>query len=113
MLKGENFLGREIGRTVLRLRILYRVKREKMYTYALLKEFDEIPFFKLLGDDLKNDVYNAINSLQQGGYIRVSTKLEGGRMKKYYTITKKGDGVLKSAFKVRKQAVNELSKLFD
>ncbi len=109
----ENFLGREMSRVVLRLRILYRIKNERMYTYALLKEFDKIPFFKLLGKDIKNDVYNTINSLKQGGYIKVSTKLEGGRMKKYYTITKKGDNVLKSALRVRKEAGKELSKLFD
>ncbi|MCW6159599.1 MAG: helix-turn-helix transcriptional regulator [Candidatus Micrarchaeales archaeon] len=109
----ENFLGREMGMVVLRLRVLYRIKREKMYTYALLKEFDKIPFFKLLGKDIKNDVYNTINSLKQGGYVRVSTKLEDGRMKKYYTITKKGDNVLKSALKVREETAKELSKLFD
>lgn len=113
VLKKENFLGTEMRRLILRVRILVRIKAGKVYSYALMKEFSSGPFSRFMGRNIKNDVYNTIKSLEQSGYIRMSTKQEGGRPKKYYKLTKKGLVVLKSARGIQKEAAKELSKLFD
>ncbi len=112
MLK-DNYFGKELKRMILRMRILVRIKQGPVYSYGLMKEFSKGHFAKFFGDDIKNDVYNTIKSLEQSGYISVTTKSEDGRTKKYYKITKRGDAVLSSARKIQKETMKQISGLFE
>lgn len=100
-------------RLILQMRILVRIKYGKVYSYALVKELSSAHFSSFFGKGIKNDVYNTIKSLEKSGYIRVSVKRDGGRLKKYYTITKKGDEAIRSAMKVQKEAAKVLAKIFE
>lgn len=86
----HNFMTRDMKRTVLKIRILMRIKAGKTYPYALIKEFEATHFNKFVGPTIKNDTYNSLNALEKSGYIRGVLKTEMGKTKRYYTITKRG-----------------------
>ena len=86
----HNFMTRDMRRTVLKLRILMRVKAGNIYPYALMKEFKKSNFSKFIGPTIKNDTYNSLNALEKSGYIKSVLKSENGKTKKYYAITKRG-----------------------
>ncbi len=114
LLNEDSFLSRDMKKTVLKIRILGRISAGKVNSYALLKEFsakgDLARFFSKDGG-IKNEIYNTINSLQRSGYIKLSEKLENGRMKHYYTVTRKGRGVLRSAKAVLRSHLEELEDI--
>ena len=96
----ENFLNKDMKKTLLKIHILHRIKRSKVNSYSLLKEISSNShsgrFFKNKAE-IKNEVYNTINSLEKSGYIESSRKVESGRLKNFYAPTEKGTEVLKSA----------------
>lgn len=109
----EHFLNKDMRGTLLKMFILRRVSKDKINSYALLKELNTRKIFKRFSgtSDMKNEVYNAVNSLEKSGYIKASQKIENGRLKNYYTLTKKGDDVLKSAKNIFKKHLQSLSSL--
>lgn len=109
----DKYFSREKKRIILRLRILRRIQVGKAYSYEISKEFGSGHLAKFFGKNIKNDVYNTINALESSGYIKVSTKVEGGRIKKYYSLTKKGSGVMKSAKRIMNDMAKEVTKLFE
>lgn len=115
MLK-ENFINKDMRGTMLKLRILRRMSKSKTNSYALLKEFvANKQFKKYLGKsrDIKNEVYNTINSLEKFRYIKSIQKTENGRLKNYYTLTDKGNKVLKSARRIFRTHIRELTSLLN
>ena len=112
-LEGSNdYFTKDMKKMILKMRIMARIKYGKVYSYGLVKEFGDSHFAKMMGSSLKNDIYNTITSLKKGGYIRESKKIEKGRAKKYYTITRRGESVMKSATLIQKETLREISKLF-
>ncbi len=103
----------EAKRVVIKLRLLARIKCGKIYSYALIKEFEKSGFAKFYGPTLKNDTYNALKVLEKAGYIKLQAKMEGGKIKKYYTITKAGENTLKSVGKMMISTIKEANKLFE
>jgi DNA-binding PadR family transcriptional regulator len=102
----------EIKHMVLRLRILARMKTGRVYPYSLIKEFEKTGFGKVMGPTLKNDVYNTLKALEKTDYVKITTKLEKGRVKHYYTLTKKGDNTFKEVVKIMISSAKEANKQF-
>jgi DNA-binding PadR family transcriptional regulator len=82
------------------------------YSYALFKELERrkgfISHLKEHGMDVKSDIYNTVKALEKSGYIKVDVRVEGGRLKKYYSITKSGRGVLRQTKRVLMASMNSL-----
>jgi len=113
-LQGENFIDKDMRNSMLKMFILRSVGRESTNSYALLKEFSKRRrFFSRFGGvpDLKNEVYNTINSLEKSGYIKSSQKIENGRLKNYYFLTIKGRKVTNSAKVLFRRHIQALSAL--
>jgi DNA-binding PadR family transcriptional regulator len=103
----------EAKRIILKVRILGRLMNGgKVYSYALIKEFDKMGFSAFYGPTLKNDIYNTLRVLEKSGYIRMQSKTEIGKVKNYYSITKSGRVALKSVGKMMISTVKEAGKLF-
>ncbi|MFI5412283.1 MAG: PadR family transcriptional regulator [Candidatus Micrarchaeales archaeon] len=108
----SKFMPMEVKRVILKIRILGRVKAGKIYSYALIKEFEKSGFSEFFGPTLKNDTYNALKVLEKSNYIKMQAKIEGGKVKNYYTITKSGSETLKSVGKMMIGTMKEADKLF-
>lgn len=102
----------EIKRMRLKMMLLMKIKFGEVYTYGILKDFKKSGFVDFYGPSLKNDTYNTIKTLEKAGYIKVSSMLEGGRVKKYYILTKKGNAILSNAKKTMMAAMKEVNRLF-
>ena len=110
---GVDFMPMEAKRIILKIRILGRLKqRGRTYSYALIKEFERRGFSKFYGPTLKNDMYNALRTLEKAGYIKPSSRAEGGKVKIYYTITERGEKALKSVGRMMMQTVKQAGRLF-
>lgn len=110
----ESFLNRDMKKTMLKLAILRRSSKEKVYPYAIVKEFSERRHGAGLfddGKDIKNGVYNTIKVLENSGYIHLSGQKFGSRAKNYYAITRKGRLVLDSTRRVLAESMKELSSI--
>jgi DNA-binding PadR family transcriptional regulator len=100
--------------TMLKMFILRRVGNSKANSYAMLKEFRaRRGFMKSFGSQsaIKNEVYNTVKSLEKSGYIKSSQKIENGRLKNYYMLTRKGKDTINSASVLFKKHAQQLSLL--
>jgi len=108
-----DIMSKEMKRVVLKIRVLHRIMAGQIYSYALIKEFEKLGFGKFIGPTLKNDTYNVLKSLEKSGYITPITKMEKGRVKIYYSITKRGRVATASLFKLLKKSLSEASGLLE
>lgn len=95
---------KDMSHMILKLIVLRRIEKGEVYSYALIKEFDNKKISGLLkkpGKNVKNDIYNTVKALQKSGYITMKAKVDGNKLKKYYYLTSEG-----------KRAVGESKKLF-
>ncbi len=113
MKENTSYFTRDMKRMILKMRLMARIKQGRAYSYGIVKEFNEGGFAKMMGKNLKNDIYNTIKSLEIGGYIKEKSKVENGKAKKYYSLTVRGEDVMKSAAKLHKETLREISKLFE
>jgi DNA-binding PadR family transcriptional regulator len=110
---GVDFMPMEAKRIILKIRILGRlVQGGRVYSYALIKEFDKMGFADFYGPTLKNDLYNTLRVLEKSGYIKMQAKMEGRKIKNYYSITKDGTIALKSVGKMMIGTVKQAGRLF-
>ncbi len=108
-----DFMPMEAKRIILKLRILGRLRQGgKVYSYALIKEFDRMGFADFYGPTLKNDIYNTLRVLEKSGYIKMQAKTGKGKIKNYYSITKRGTTALKSVGRMMIGTMKEAGKLF-
>jgi DNA-binding PadR family transcriptional regulator len=115
-LKESNFLNKDMKKTMLKLRILRRISKSDVNSYALLNELEDHKHFARFFEnktDMKNEVYNTINSLENSAYIKSTKKIENGRLKNYYTLTPKGKFLLKSAAIIFKRNLKDLKELLN
>lgn len=110
--KATQFMPMEMKRIILKIRLLGRIKAGKIYSYALIKEFEKSGFHHMYGPTLKNDTYNTLKVLEKSNYIKMTKKVEGGKVKKYYTITKPGIDAIKSVRKLMIGTIKQADKLF-
>ena len=92
------YMREEMRHIVLKFMLLRMIKTKRTYSYELVKEISHNVNAKFIDPKkLRNDIYNTLGALEKSGYIRVKAKIENGRLKKYYSLTKKGEEVIKSA----------------
>ena len=96
---GNPYMTKDMARIVLKLILLRRIQKSEVYSYALIKEFDNPRISGLLKkkSGVKNDIYNVVKVLEQTGYIKSTARMDAGRLKKYYSITPKGKIALKES----------------
>lgn len=104
------YMDKELKHIILKAIILNKIKRGNVYSYSLIKEISKPTNMKVFSKDIKNDVYNVISALEKSGYIKVTARIENGRLKKYFTLTKKGDAALADIKKGFDNAVKSLKK---
>lgn len=115
-MREDSFLSKDMKKTIFKIRLLGRISFSKINSYALMKEFagnkDFVRFFG--GEkDIKNEIYNTLASLEKSNYIKMTQKVENGRLKNYYTITKRGKDVMKSARKVLEGNLKIIASILD
>ena len=105
MAKREEPIKEEFKRMAIRFIILKKLSQNRVYAYSLLKEIRSMPhmdFFCKDKNKLKNDIYNCLNALSKEGYIMVKQKKSGGKIRNYYSLTKKG-----------MKSINEIKRNFE
>ncbi|MDE1869233.1 MAG: PadR family transcriptional regulator [Candidatus Micrarchaeota archaeon] len=103
-------------RQILKLILLRRIKAGSIYSYAIMKELDNAHISALLlkgNGSVKSDIYNTINMLEKSGYIRMRAKTSGGRTKKYYSLTPKGNKVLVESKRLFLSSMKELMRMLE
>ncbi len=110
--KGNHY--NDISKYVLKVVILKKLMVWN-YPYSIAKEMKKDcegwHGKGILSDVKKSDVYNAINSLEEQGYVSSKTVIKSGRIHKYYKVTKSGLGALKKAMKLRNELLQAFSML--
>lgn len=110
------YVNRELRHVILKMIILKRIKYSgRTYSYAILKDLSKLAnlhFHINERDEIKNDVYNMMASLEKNGYIKMDREVSKGRVKKYYEITPSGEMVLASASKDFLRAIKAIKTLF-
>jgi DNA-binding PadR family transcriptional regulator len=107
-------MDKDMRHIVLKLLILKRIKDGRTYSYALIKEFSNERISKLLKTEpsnVKNDIYNTINTLEKSGYILMKVKADNKRIKKYYTLTKSGSSALAQTKKLFANSMRSLMEI--
>ncbi len=107
----SHYITKDMYHAILKLILLTTIKEKKTYSYKMLKDVGEIVKSRHFphSGSIKNDIYNTISALENAGYVRVQAKLEGNRVKKYYSITAKGTAALKESRVVFSQAVRSVN----
>lgn len=90
---------RDLAKGITKIIILSYIKKTKTYPYELLKHIKNRNGF-LAGFLTKNDIYNMTASLEKEGFVKSHARLSGNKVKKWYTLTAKGDRVVKYKDKV-------------
>jgi DNA-binding PadR family transcriptional regulator len=109
---GNPYMTKDLAHLVLKLIVLRRIEKAQVYSYALIKEFDNpkiSKFLKRKNHGVKNDIYNTVKALEKSGYISVTAKVEKGRLKKYYYITPQGKKALSDSKNLFIKSMKELT----
>lgn len=105
---------KDMHKGIVKIMILSYIKKHRTYPYQLL---GIIKSLKPLHDHgahvtiTKNDIYNMTSALEKGGYIRSSTVMSGRKAKKVFTITKRGDAVVKNKNRIFFAMIAQLKRL--
>jgi len=87
----------------IRIHILYHASKEEIFGVEIMKELKRHGYSISPGT-----LYPTLHSLENQKYLISRKKVVGGKVRKYYKITKKGSNVLdKSKIKI-KELVNEI-----
>lgn len=95
----------------MKLVILHKVQCEPRYSYSLIDDIGGSKFVKSSRYKIKNSVYNTISSLENDGLLKSTLKYKGGRQRKYYRLTRKGELALKEFNKLVKSMVSEIEEI--
>jgi PadR family transcriptional regulator PadR len=95
MIEREFFLG------FIKIHILYHASKEPIFGVGIVAELSRHGYYLSPGT-----LYPTLHRLTKEGYLKQDSKLVGGRVRKYYTITESGLEVLK-------QARDKISELVD
>lgn len=95
---------RKLFLSFINIHILYHAKKEPFYGSWMIKELEHHGY-----DISAGTLYPILHNLEKSGVINVEHKNVDGKIRKYYSITSKGESVLNEA----KEKVSELiSDLF-
>ncbi|MEM0106780.1 MAG: PadR family transcriptional regulator [Candidatus Micrarchaeaceae archaeon] len=101
--------------SMLKIALLEKIRKKSSYSYMLSKEINK--YAKMLGykNDIRSSVYNILASLEKAGYVKTKRHIVKGKVRNYYTITKKGAVALGDAKKMLRQtfanAAKDVSKI--
>lgn len=95
MIEREFFLG------FIKIHILYHASKEPIFGVGIVEELSRHGYYLSPGT-----LYPTLHRLAKEGYLTQDSKLVGGKVRKYYTITESGLEVLK-------QARDKISELVD
>lgn len=95
MIEREFFLG------FIKIHILYHASKEPIFGVGIVEELSRHGYYLSPGT-----LYPTLHRLAKEGYLKQESKLVGGKVRKYYTITESGLEVLK-------QARDKISELVD
>ena len=95
MIEREFFLG------FIKIHILYHASKEPIFGVGIVEELSRHGYYLSPGT-----LYPTLHRLVKEGYLKQDSKLVGGRVRKYYTITESGLEVLR-------QARDKISELVD
>ncbi len=87
----------------IQIHILHHAKKEPVFGSFMIEEL------KSHGYDISpGTLYPVFHSLERSGHLTVESKNHDGKMRKYYSITKKGEQTLLEAKKKIKELTGEL-----
>jgi len=95
MIEREFFLG------FIKIHILYHASKEPIFGLGIVEELSRHGYYLSPGT-----LYPTLHRLAKEGYLKQDSKLVGGKVRKYYTITESGLEVLK-------QSRDKISELVD
>ncbi|MGD0729357.1 MAG: helix-turn-helix transcriptional regulator [Candidatus Micrarchaeaceae archaeon] len=113
---GSPYMTKDLARIVLKLIVLRHIEKKEVYSYALIKDFNNpkiSEFLKKHGSTVKNDIYNTVKALEKSGYIKVRAKVSDGRLKKYYYITERGKKAIKESKMLFLKSMKELMHIIE
>ncbi len=114
--KDKSFVDKEISRGMIKLMILSYIKRNKTYPYAILKFIQsarDVHGVHALEGLTKSDIYNLTSQLEKDEYIKGKAKLQGNKVQKMFTITKKGDAIVRNKERIFRDAFTALKRLIE
>jgi DNA-binding PadR family transcriptional regulator len=111
----EAFMTKDVKRIMLKFRLLSEIAMKPSYSYELFEDLCKSAvtskFFGRSKNEIKNDIYNTINALEESGYIKSVSKIEDGKLKNYCYITPLGKQTLKSSRAFFHKSVKMLAKI--
>jgi len=87
----------------MQVHILYHARKEPVYGVFMMEELRRHGY-----DISAGTLYPLLHNLTASGLLTVEKKNIGGKIRKYYTITRAGEEVLKEASEKAEELVNEL-----
>jgi len=94
-------LVQRIIKNLLDIQLLRMVQAQPIWGYRIKKKVEASFHIKLRHGAL----YPMLNSLEQKGFLTSRKQTKGGRARKIYTITKKGDEYLQSYYDILKEQI--------
>jgi PadR family transcriptional regulator, regulatory protein PadR len=101
--KSKASLVKRITRNLLDIQILRLLKASPLWGYKIKKTAEMQFNIKLRHGAL----YPTLNYLEKEGYVTVEKERVGGRARKVYTLTRKGNKYLESYYQILKQQLND------
>ena len=104
---------RDLLKGAIKIMILSYIKHHKTYPYELLrviKTVKPIHGYTIFDPITKNDIYNLTSALEKEGYLRSKATLKGNKVQKVFTLTKRGEKVVKNKDKIFFAMVDEMKK---
>jgi len=97
MLDRSFFLG------FIKIHILYHASKEPIFGVGIAEELSRHGYHLSSGT-----LYPTLHRLEKEGYLEQNSKLVGGKLRKYYTITDRGLELLKKARSKIRELVDEV-----
>ncbi|MGC8651942.1 MAG: PadR family transcriptional regulator [Candidatus Micrarchaeia archaeon] len=110
----SGYMNNEFRHMLIKFIVLKKVSSEDTYAYKLLKDIEGLPqitFFCKDKKKLKNDIYNAISALSKDGYIKVSQKRAGNKIRNYYALTSEGRKSIRGIKENFESAVRNIKRI--
>jgi DNA-binding PadR family transcriptional regulator len=86
-----------------KIHILHHASKEPIYGLWIIEELERHGY--RLGP---GTIYPTLHSMTRDGYLRCESKVVNGKIRKYYTITKKGSYALNQAISKLRELVEEV-----
>lgn len=106
----EPTISKGLRNEMLKIILLNHLSRHAGYPYELLKAIESKKVFMFKGLT-KNDLYNAINSLEKQGFIKGRVVMKGAQAQKHYAHTPKGKKIVMASRKAMIKSFTEVNKL--